>query len=588
MFRKSLFIGFTMLILASALFSQKAFAKTCEEDYLKDNPGGTVPTTNPALQSNCTSITSRSGLAVHLISYNNCSSPPTWYTVEYCRRGTPFITYATGEVILYSQDLFYRIENSRGDGYQGFGKISGVATGVMVNAGESMYFWVGEYNQKDALGWRAYIDQGDPTMQVFFNMALADAASKGYTVISLQTWADQETPSVYDSHDFDDESALIAIKKSIIDCNNSDVVLSSNPSNVSPLTLGVNNNVTLTRTGTVPLLKYVMNSNSVNTVNAFGCTWSQLQGRDAIKQVTCTVDRKPPYPETAVTWTHTWCNTNNASCNPAIDKICSASLVLNINPYGPYLKTDLGTSYIKGNLDLPRFPLSPLSTQSFSKYIYSTKGLNTPLADSWLSEKNYRLTNYDDINGRPDFYEYIKSNIVMSAKTVTKPGDVSLSDLNYPGIVGSNDVVIVEGNLTLSSANCNSKTIFFVAGNLYIDTNFDTSGNNACLFVVAGGTLVRPVVSLVKAFVITNSFTSEESTIQLVLNGGLIVQTANTFSRNYNRDITEASVLTVLRKTTPSELFNYEGARYLKLLGFLLNGSATMTIRETQYVKGLN
>jgi len=588
MSKKSFLIGFAVLVLASTLFSQKAYATTCEEQYLKDNPGGTVPITDPTLQSNCSSITSKSGDAIHLLSYNHCSSPPTWYTSQFCKRGTPFTTYSSGEVVLYSEDLYYRIKNVGGDTYNGSGPIFGVATGIMVNAGEPMNFWAGEYDYNDGLGWRTYSDAGSPSMQAFFNMAEADAATKGYTVIALQTWADQETASLYDTYDFDDLGVVIAIKKTIVDCNDSDVVLSSSPSNVSPLTLGVNTNITLTRTGTVPLTQYVMGSNNITPVNAFGCAWSSLQGKQTVKQVDCTVDRKPPNPATAVLWTHTWCNTNNASCNPAVDKICSASLPLSINPYGPYLKTDLGTSYIRGNLELPRFPLSPLSTQTFSKYIYSTAGTNTPVVTSWLSSKNYLLMGYNDNNGRPDFYAYLKSNLNMSAKIETKSGDVNLSDANYSGVVGDNDVVIVEGNLTLSSANCNSKTIFFVTQNLYIDTNFNTSGNNACLFVVDGETLVRPAVSLVKAFVITNKFTSQESTTQLVLNGGLIIQTSNTFSRNYNRDITEASDLTVLRKTTPSELFNYEGARYLKLLGFLLNGSSTMTIRETQYVKSSN
>jgi hypothetical protein len=589
MFKKSLLIGFTVLTIVGALFSQRAFAKTCEEDYLKDDPGGTVPTTNPALQSNCSSLASRSGEAIHLHAYNDCSYPPTWFTVQWCRAGTPFVTYATGEVILYSQDLFFRVENVRGDRYQGFGKVSDVATGVMVNAGETMKFWVGEYAQADGLGWRTYVDQGDPTMQAFFNLALADSAAKGYTVISQQTWSDKETTSLYDSHDFDDESVLIAIKKTIVDCDNSDVTLSSDPSSTfDPLMLGVNPDVKLIRTGKVPLLKYVMNSNSLDVANTLGCTWSELQGRQQERAITCSVDRKPPYPATTVTWTHTWCNTNNASCNPALDKICSTSLPLNIEPYGPYLKTDLGTSFVRGNVTLPRFPISPLSSQTFSKYIYSTQGSNTPTGNLWLSGKNYVLSGYNDINGRADYYEYIKKSLILSAKTETRTGNVTLTTGNYSSIVGDNDVVTIQGNLTLDSATCNSKTIFFVAQNLYIETNFNINGDNACLFVVAGDTIVNPAVGMIKAFVITNRFDSQESTTQLVLTGGLIVQTANTFSRSYNRDITEASELTNLRKTTPSELFNYEGARYLKLLGFLLNAPTTLSIRETQYTKGSN
>ena len=210
--------------------------------------------------------------------------------------------------------------------------------------------------------------------------------------------------------------------------------------------------------------------------------------------------------------------------------------------------------------------------------------MTSPGVTGWLSLNDYRLMDYDDSNGRNDFYIYLKNSLGINAKTVTISDDTTLRDSNYDSIVDGHDVVLVDGDLTISGANCKSRTIFFVSSNLYVESNFAISNNdNACMFIVAGETIVRPSVSSIRAYIITNKFTSQESTTQLILNGGLIVQTSNSFERSYNRDITEVSVLTDARKATPSELLTYEGARYQKLLGFLWNEPTQLNIREIQY-----
>jgi hypothetical protein len=141
-------------------------------------------------------------------------------------------------------------------------------------------------------------------------------------------------------------------------------------------------------------------------------------------------------------------------------------------------------------------------------------------------------------------------------------------------------VVFVDGNLTLENASCNSKTIFFVSGNLIVNTNFNINGNNACLFIVKQDTNIKPDVSYLKAFVITNGFASQFGIKQLILKGGLIVQSTNEFSRNVNAEVTYTNMV---QKTVPSEVLTYEGARYIKLLGNLLSEPTPLSIREIQY-----
>jgi hypothetical protein len=381
----------------------------------------------------------------------------------------------------------------------------------------------------------------------------------------------------------------------IAECQTTDITLSSNPSNLTSLVLGVNLSVNLIRTGPAISSYYVMLPNTLTLADtqtpssAFNCgTWAPLQLRSSPASVTCSVDSMPPFtePRTPVTWTHSWCNTDNGSCTGK--KTCSVTLPIKIDPYYAYLQTDLGNTHISGNLTMPGFPIRPLSEEKLAAYNYSTNGTTIPMSaiPTWLSTKNYLLFNYSDANvyhnssGVSAIYEYVKSRLSVAAKTVSKTADLILTNTNYSEVTNNYDTVDITGNLTLSSASCNSKTIFFVSGNLIINSNFDTNGDNSCLFVVKGSTSVGPSVSSIEAFIITDGFISQLSPTQLILTGGLIIQGTNTFNRNIN---IEHTVVGDIVKTTPSELFIYEGARYIKLIGFLLYDSTSYNIKEIQY-----
>jgi hypothetical protein len=585
--------------------------------------GNTTCTTNVngksssiAYCSNKTSITVLVSDDVY-VQNNLCSNYRNWTTLTYCPPGYGATAKATGYLWVYSEKAVYV------NGFY-FGASKGTNTGIYVTAGQSLSVTMAEGLFTSSPGW----------MYDGTNIYAATIAARGQILSSAQAWADNGTSLNYDTYDFNDARVALAIKSATVACgesctstsqcttNNScilnrcqidvpegysrsgfcsllqkclptDIDLSSNPNdlypfinNTSPLILGVNTSVNLARTGPTSFANYTMVSNELSYNSAFKCTWDSLNSKSKNASVKCDVDAIPPNGEQVI-WTHKWCNSdNNTLCTTG--NTCSKSLNIQIDPYGAYLKTDLGITYIKGALTLPRFPVSATPEQKFSKYNYSSSGPNStsvPIGTTWLSTKDYLLFNYYDENSfynsnESAIYEYVKSRLSIDAKTTTIGQDTTLSDSNYNNIVGINDVVFITGNLTLTSAMCNSKTAFFISGNLTFNSNFDTTGNNACLFVVKGKTIVSPSVSKIRAFIISNGFTSAQGATKLTLTGGLITQGINAFNRNINiANTTRVSI----DKETPSELFIYEGARYIKLLGFLLYDSTDLSIKEIQY-----
>jgi hypothetical protein len=499
------------------------------------------------------------------VCLEKCTTP---YGSPYCANGGAVVSNTSGNVYLFGDNGLGRYTlRVNGNGVQsGSLQSSGVNTGIKVKAGDTI--GVALYDEP-ALGWRLlYSSKYDATVNAL-----------GYTIISRQ-WIADSCSGQYDSWDFNDGYVVIAVKKS--DCENSDLNLSATPPR--PI-LGYNETVVLTRTGTSTFsTEYTQNSNTLSLDGALNCPWASLQSSSSVRAITCSVIKKPAYPNTLVNWTHTWCNSNTGNCSSK--KICTKTYSLNIDPFGPYMYTELGNTFVKSNLNIKRFPVSPLSNQKFSTYNYLTTGtgFNTPIGSNWLSLKNYLLFNYNDANGNPNFFDYLKNRLSLSIQTTSKPTS-TLSNVNYEEFVGDNDVVFVNGHLTLENASCNSKTIFFVSGNLIVNTNFDINGNNACLFIVKGDTNVKPNITNIKAFIITNGFSSQFSANQLILKGGLIVQNINAFERNVNIEVTLASLV---QRTMPSEILTYEGARYIKLLGNILSEPTTVNIREIQYTGDSN
>ena len=281
-------------------------------------------------------------------------------------------------------------------------------------------------------------------------------------------------------------------------------------------------------------------------------------------------------PEYAVSPQHNWYLYNYSSYD--FDDL---GLALAVEPdmAGPYLQTIDGNVYIRGKLEMNKFPVNKTPVQKFSSFNYATNQVGgvsatLPSVSTWLSTKNYLLFSYDDINSNLtfDFSNSVKSRVDSSAISTSINSDLVLTSANYDATVGAFQVVNINGSLTFNSGSCNSKTIFFIENNLRFNANFPVIGDNACLFVVKGTTTIAPTVSSVNAYIITKNFTSEESATQLNIKGGVIAQTNATFKRDIS-DIVE---------NVPSEIITYEGSRYIKTFGALLNEPTIMSIRETQ------
>ena len=141
------------------------------------------------------------------------------------------------------------------------------------------------------------------------------------------------------------------------------------------------------------------------------------------------------------------------------------------------------------------------------------------------------------------------------------------------------NVIEITGNFDASGL-CTRANIFLVSGDLNITPDLTISGaNDACLFIVNGttrmlssskvavtcGGATNPTTvanpqDKVQAFIITNNFTTKTSEIQLYVKGGVIT---NTFIGGLNRKVNTDSCI---YPNLPSELMDYEGARYIKNL----------------------
>ena len=263
------------------------------------------------------------------------------------------------------------------------------------------------------------------------------------------------------------------------------------------------------------------------------------------------------------------------------------AIAIETNPYGPYLKTNSGNSFIKGKLDMSKFPNKIIPSQYFSTYNYSTQvnseinaSIPTNIVSNWLTAKKYLLINYNDNNGRSDYFEYLRSVIGVGAKIYVNNSSTTLPDNIFDNFLKNNDVITINGDLTINSGFvCNYRNIFFINNNLIINSNITNKGlDSACLFIVKNDTFVSGSVRRIDSFLITKKFSTDLSNVRFDLLGGLITQ-SNNFLRNIYLNITPNRDI----PPEPSEILNYEGARYIKLFGNLLYEPTKISIREIQY-----
>lgn len=85
---------------------------------------------------------------------------------------------------------------------------------------------------------------------------------------------------------------------------------------------------------------------------------------------------------------------------------------------------------------------------------------------------------------------------------------------------------------------------------------------------------------LVEAFIVTTSFVDNKdpNADGLFIRGSVITKQGNQFKRDAGK---------IFNQNNPSELFEYDGGRYIHLFGSILNNATDFTIRERQFLESL-
>ncbi len=289
-------------------------------------------------------------------------------------------------------------------------------------------------------------------------------------------------------------------------------------------------------------------------------------------------------------WTHNYYRTI-PSC-PAIKTFCAKPFtpgVLVSNPSG-YMITRMGDVYTKGNVEQLKFQTTAsFSTKTFSS---STTSHSLPtdcsVGSGVCSSSNYLLLGYSDKNTEinPTWQAILKSTLEQDetiASTIKKFN--SAGPYTYDAALAQNfGVLIYDGDLTVSAGSkCQKKNIIIVDGNLNIEPSFTLLDNNAaCLFIVRdrvniGAGLVSPInMDTINAFIIaSNITTTKDNKEALTLKGGLILTATtgqNIFARNVEGNL-------------PSEIIEYEGARYINAFRDILKSPSTVSIKDSSYLR---
>lgn len=578
------------------------------------NMGGSSPSSNNSEISNCNEIKTFYNKKSTVQKSKDVCDPEKIITFSFCPRGKSSTANASGEVYIYSNTGSFKLAfDNLNDGtplknWNRSNIGSPFATGIFVNTGDKYKFYMGGADWNNGTGWRKIPENTTNATVIGFRN---HAKMNGLTIISEQIWADDLTCSInsndepnditdvkcslYDSYDFDDQVIVIAVKNPAPSCNDYPLTLSvSKPAYHGDI---AEFNVSITNES-----KYQFISNSYkieNNSSTFRLNISETNNtlcNPILGQTKCFIKNRGGYNapsyKTNVNWTHNYKVCNYSACNA-----CSESIDFQISPYPGYLRTDQGgTTYVAGKINQFHFP----NNQSFTKYLLLTQQdsilrfIPTTQLDNTAIAKGYE---YNDINNDNSFFNTFVNQLTndQSLNLITKDSDINISQSYLNNLKATNtdtpvDLVYIKDghNVTISEnpvIYCKKPTIFLVSGNLNISTDFkiNNADNTGCLFIVAKNTSFEKIGDAeIYAFIISNTV-STNIPGSTIIKGGLVLQgenQENNFNKNINATIVDANNI---KKNIPSELINYEGARYIDLFGKYLRIPIKLSIREVGY-----
>lgn len=569
-----------------------------------------TPTTDTSQMNNCTSLTDLYGYGVAWTSPLPSGNPYVPVTAnyglrfKYCANGTPIVSTASGEVIVYGMSNYLRV-SANGQTFSLHPAIANDvhATGIEVNTGDQIRIYLGEYGYTDGPGWRAYDPNNTKSgLRTFVDDVRSRAAASGYTIISEQTWADANTVpstgSYYDTYDFEDMAVIIAIGNTTPTCEDASVTLNVT-NNLSNILLSENASFQVSPEN-IGMYSYVGNRYEVGGTS-FQAVSSSCQPRyvSGGGTVDCNIINKGNAAKPSqITWTHIYRNCNGAKCSPN----CEESIDFNVWPYPGLIRTDYGDVYI-GN---PNSSINPQINQIryqnyfqtnnnlyFSRFNFGTELSNLiqhrPSDANILSNKNKTLVGYQDYNHYENYFDRFAGRIlndsnISRVETINSNTVLTSVDFNR---YESNDIQLVnvqnERNIEIAAGVvCKSKTVFLISGNLTINPNFNLNGDNGCLFIVKKDTYINKTSSadVINAFFLTDRFITAETDGNLTIKGGVIAINSN-FNKNHNL---YTSLASNINRSVASETINYEGARYIKHFAGYLPDPFFLSLKEIQYI----
>jgi hypothetical protein len=322
---------------------------------------------------------------------------------------------------------------------------------------------------------------------------------------------------------------------------------------------------------------------------------------------TCTLPWAGGTPK-SYPWSITW-KTTDKVCNALTSNSCPWSNTITATNRPSYMKTVNGVSYIRTQNNQPYF--NTVLPDNFSTSIFGSNRASTmdqtPNCTGTAihcTKSNYLLLSYADSNFVTNpitWYSYLKGPLErnLTANVVNWTGAGNLAAVMASPLSDTKvNVIKINGDLT-ATGQCHGQNIFLISNNLTItpDLTIANTATDACLYIVNGTTRVLASTKIamtcggdhidirteaspkdeIRAFIITTDFTTNASSVQLYVTGGIIT---NTFNNGLNRKVNTDSCLF---PNLPSEVMDYEGARYIKAFNKILGDTVTTSIREIQY-----
>ncbi|MCA9384044.1 hypothetical protein KC909_06810, partial [Candidatus Dojkabacteria bacterium] len=234
--------------------------------------------------------------------------------------------------------------------------------------------------------------------------------------------------------------------------------------------------------------------------------------------------------------------------------------------------------------------------------------------DSLLAKasfNNFDRMDYTDLNATPreagasDWFQYLKNKVLNNTDHIqeyTSSVNISGNVNQYFSPVANPDnddtyTIYMRNGGIIQNLTCNLKTIFIVEGDVVINPELlIDQAKDGCVFIVDGQTTINPGgnkgsndatpitnYDVIEAFIITNRFESAPDTNEdgLLIEGGLIVTGSN--DPVFGRDLGN-----VRNYQAPSEVFRYDGTRYMYLFGEMFTYKKNYNIREKAFINSLN